>query len=81
MPNLLPMKHSLKENLLDPGLKLVKTTRSTSGFGQEEDKSLAVPLGYDASKVDSECKVNLPPELKQRIERKTVTCHKNNVAR
>ena len=54
MPNLLPIKHFLKENLLDPGLKLVKTTSSTSSFGQEENKSSAVPSRYDASKVDSE---------------------------
>ena len=54
MPNLLPKKHSPKVNLLDPGLELVKTISSTSGIGQEEDKSLAAPSGYDASKVDSE---------------------------
>ena len=34
------------------------TTSSTSLFGQEEDISFALPSGYDASKVNSECKVN-----------------------
>ena len=36
----------------------LETASSTSPFGQEEDISLALPSGYDASKVDSECKVN-----------------------
>ena len=36
----------------------LETASSTSRFGQEEDISLALPSGYDASKVDSECKVN-----------------------
>ena len=36
----------------------LETANSTSPFGQEEDISLALPSGYDASKVDSECKVN-----------------------
>ena len=36
----------------------LETTSSTSLFGQEEYISLALPSGYDASKVDSECKVN-----------------------
>ena len=36
----------------------LETASSTSLFGQEEDISLALPSGYDASKVDSECKVN-----------------------
>ena len=36
----------------------LETTSSTSVFGQEEDITLASPSGYDASKVDSECKVN-----------------------
>ena len=36
----------------------LETTSSTSLFGQEEDISLALPSGYDASKVSSECKVN-----------------------
>ncbi|XP_073242021.1 uncharacterized protein [Porites lutea] len=39
-------------------LESLETTSSTSLFGQEEDISLALPSGYDASKVDSECKVN-----------------------
>ncbi|CAH3016224.1 unnamed protein product [Porites evermanni] len=34
----------------------LETASSTSPFGQEEDISLALPSGYDASKVDSECK-------------------------
>ena len=34
------------------------TTSSTSLFGQDEYISLVLPSGYDASKVDSECKVN-----------------------
>ena len=36
----------------------LETTSSTSLFGQDEYISLALPSGYDASKVDSECKVN-----------------------
>ena len=36
----------------------LETASSTSLFGQEEDISLALPSGYDASKVDCECKVN-----------------------
>ena len=36
----------------------LETTCSTSLFGQEEDISFTLPSGYDASKVDSECKVN-----------------------
>ena len=36
----------------------LETASSTSLFGQDEYISLALPSGYDASKVDSECKVN-----------------------
>ncbi|CAH3188890.1 unnamed protein product [Porites lobata] len=36
----------------------LETASSTSLFGQDEYISLALPSGYDASNVDSECKVN-----------------------
>ena len=36
----------------------LETASSTSLFGQDEYISLALPSGYHASKVDSECKVN-----------------------
>ena len=39
-------------------LESLETTSSTSLFGHEEDMTLASPSGYDASKVDSECKMN-----------------------
>ena len=39
-------------------LESLETASSTSLFGHEEDMTLASPSGYDASKVDSQCKMN-----------------------